>query len=90
MLITKKTIISRIKKETGLKDIELDKFDGEYYWIGKVAALFDETCTYYRTLNHPNVPLEYWVNNCKKKIEKAEEIHGKPIQELVDSIDWNI
>jgi hypothetical protein len=90
MKLTKKIIIEAVKKASGIDDVDLVKFDGDYYWEGKPSCLFDTANTYYDQLNHPNVSLQAWVDDYLDKVKTYEQFSDKTIMEVVDGIDWNV
>lgn len=89
MKVTKANIIKAVKKATGIEP-ELEKYECEYYWGGKEASLFDERCTHFTRLTHPNITVESFVTDFQDRIKKLEEEYDKPIKEIVDSINWNV
>jgi hypothetical protein len=88
--LSKKIIIGAVKKETGLTEFDLAKFDGEYYWVGKIGSLFSESSTHYRTLNHPNVSLSRWVADFVNRVKEVEQEHATDIKSVIKKIDWNV
>tara|TARA_R110002020_G_C16257003_1_gene770200 strand:+ start:448 stop:717 length:270 start_codon:yes stop_codon:yes gene_type:complete len=89
MKVTKENIIKEIKKQTGL-DVGIEKHENEYYWTGKTSSLFDQRCTHYTKLNHPNISLNSFVDDFIFKVQKLEKEFNKPIDQILNSIDWNI
>lgn len=89
MKVTKANIIKTINAKTGITP-RLSKYEGEYYWEGKEASLFDECCTHYTTLSHPNITIASFVKDFELRIKKVELEFELPIQQIVNSIDWNV
>jgi hypothetical protein len=89
MRITRKSIEKAIKKETGL-DVEVKRYDLEYYFTGKVASLFCESSTYYTVLNHTNITLESFVFMFKDRVKKVEKEFEQDIATIIDNIDWEV
>lgn len=89
MKVTKANILKAVAKATGITP-ELEKYEGEYYWGGKEACLFDERCTHYTRLTHPNITVDSFVEDFKSRLKKVEDEYQKPISAIVDSIDWAV
>jgi formiminotetrahydrofolate cyclodeaminase len=94
MRLTVKKIVDTIKKETGIDDVGLDKSSysdgGAYCWTGKAASMFIESSTNYTRLNNPNIKLETFVKEFKKKIADLEDERGEKIESIINAVDWEI
>lgn len=67
--------------------IGMDKSEGEYYWTGKLACLFDGTCTHLSSLT--GWPLERWVELFEHELYRAELLNEN-INQRIESIIWDI
>ena len=86
--LSKKKIIVAVAAEFDVKPeyIGLDKFEGEYYWIGKLPALFTGTCIYINNLSQ--WPLSRWIEDFKFKL-KESELSGD-LNAKVEAINWEV
>jgi hypothetical protein len=89
MKVTKAKIIKAVRVATGIVP-EIEKYECEYYWGGKEASLFDERCTHFTTLTHPNITVQTFVDDFKERVAKVESEYDKPIEEIVKRINWNV
>jgi hypothetical protein len=86
--VTINRIIKAVKAETGLS-VEMDKFEGIYYWCGEVAsvlAMESENCTHMTRLN--DWTLERWVESFVYMVKVFEDANNKTVQQQVDQFDW--
>lgn len=72
-MITKRQIISAIRKKHNLKeeDVGLDKADGFWYWYGDITENMYARCTYLTRLD--DITLERWVEWFEKDVLSSVE-----------------
>ena len=89
MRLTKQKIVTAVCVKHNIKPeyLDLDKFEGEYYWSGKLAALLNETCTYKRTLNS-NWTLVDWQKHFGRVL--AASNLPSDLNAYIESIDWSV
>jgi formiminotetrahydrofolate cyclodeaminase len=52
--------------------------------------MFIESSTNYTRLNNPNIKLETFVKEFKKKIADLEDERGEKIESIINAVDWEI
>lgn len=87
MKVTKANIVKAVGQATGIKP-ELEKHEGSYYWRGKEASLFSDSCIYVSTLNHPKATIGMFIESFKTKILEVEIEYSESFAEVVNSLDW--
>jgi hypothetical protein len=86
--VTVNRIVKAVKAETGLS-VEMDKFEGVYYWCGEVAtvlAMESENCTHMVRLN--DWTLARWIESFVEMVLVFERANNITVQQQVDEINW--
>ena len=85
--VSKKVIINTLCKRFNINPeyIGMDKYEAEYYWTGKLACLFEGTCTHISNLN--DISLAGWVELFESELRHAE-LASENINQRVESIVW--
>ena len=85
--VSKELIIKTVCDQFDIKPeyIGLERTEGEYYWTGKLACIFDGTCTHIAKLN--DLTLQGWVELLEYEIYRAELLNEN-INERIESIIW--
>lgn len=91
MKITKKLILDTIATECNIKReyVDLQKYEGFYYWGEKSGAVFVECCLYMTRLD--DWPLHRWIEDFKDKSAKCIASNNcTTLQDHIESIDWRL
>lgn len=88
--MTKKQILKMVSNSFNIpfEYLDLIRFEGEYYWGGKVGAVFTATSVGRVTLKE--TPLQYWVEDFNSKFEEFKSDNTIDIIDYIESIDWKI
>lgn len=89
--ISAKAIITAVIEATGIKPeyVQLSKYEGEYYWSGKVGSVFSSANTYNRKLTDSTI--EDWVKGFASQVEDTIEFtEHKHINDYIESINWEV